>query len=197
MAIQQAWRGSMQNDGYEGKRVLVVGYSFYYTEGEELHPGMVADVVQRVIEGTDTHTFWAAIAGYFGARDRRSFWKYVGFIEYVPGPIGNEDHSTDAATSEQVAGAPDRLLDIMDEQKSEIAFVFSTKAAYNFKLQGKEYIDTITQFSMADAEGCLENQFFDEAKATRGARNYRIILAPHPQGSDKTTMREMVKRMIQ
>jgi hypothetical protein len=193
----EPWRGRSQDEGVRGKRVLLVGYSHYCSDAAQLlDPQLTVDVVSRVVTGEETHGFWASIMHYFGFEDAADFWHRVGFINYVPGPIGMEDQKFAAATELQLAGAAERLLDTMDAQEAEVSIILSTKASWTFKKQISTFAHVIKPLLLPADPLVRADYVFEEVVAHRGVRRYRVILACHPQGAHGKTMESMVAAVL-
>lgn len=196
MIVHSAWK-PRKPGGIDGKRVLIVGYSHYCSGETELSDeNLTQNVVNKVIDGRETHAFWTFIMRYFGHEQRSDFWPRVGFINYVPGPIGLEDNKFRAATEAELTGAADRLLDVMADQHAEVAFVLSSKASADLKKRLSPYAPETSRLVLDGFSNVRADYVFEDVRVERDGQTYRIVLAGHPQGAHRATMESMVSQVM-
>lgn len=177
-------------------RVLVVGYSHYCKEAEMDDEDVTVKVVQRVMFGEERKLFWSAIRNWFRFKTNPEFWGRVGFINYAPGPIGCEDEKFRDASDAELEGADKRLLNVMEKQQADVAFVFTSKGGADLKQRLAKYQPSISRLTLPDDKDVRADYVFEDVRLTANGRGYRIILAGHPQGAHRKTMATMVDAVL-
>ena len=129
MISHDPWIGSAYEQGRNGRKLLLAGYSHH---GEPDCADFTDGVVRRWVEGDEDHPFATRIRSYFGADDPGLFWNSIAFINTLPASVGSSESARYSdGTQEQRDHAAPRLLAIMAALKPDQVLVFTRKGFRN------------------------------------------------------------------
>jgi len=122
------WVGSAYEQGLDGQKIAIVGYSHWLSDGEPDSPNVTIDVISRVVSGEyDDIAFFRLVREYFGNDDASEFWKKVMFMNFVPEAIGTGDDRYESASGPDQIRGQQRFLKLMKEHSPDKILVFTTK----------------------------------------------------------------------
>lgn len=175
MIEHSPWIGPDYQQGIEGHRVAIVGYSNWWDSEDSAD--VTTDTVERVVSGEWKPAFFSSIRNYFGFTSNAEFWNRVMFFNFVPEIIGKGDERFNSATKEQKERGRERVLRLFDEHRPQKAFVFSTKAWTDFPPLN---------------EG-IERDWGTYGEADRLVTAFGLR---HPQGADGADMKRKVEEFM-
>ncbi len=118
--------------GHIGHRIAIVGYSHHRNPKHRDNNQFTLGVMEKVLSGELTgDSLFPRVPAYFGYDDRNAFWKRVWFFNFIPACIGNDDEKYATADTKQNLRAKQRFNRILQEEKIEKVFVFTTKGWSN------------------------------------------------------------------
>lgn len=127
----EPWRPSNE-EGIDGHRVAIVGYSHHLERGDVDYRGLTKDVVRDVMSGRKNLAFYTSIRNYFGYDSHEDFWSRVLFFNFLPNSVGNSDNKYGIGSPEQTRLAKKRILHILSKERPSKVFVFTKKGWRNF-----------------------------------------------------------------
>src|SRR5471030_2176089 len=139
----EPWRGNRFDEGWRGKRVLLLGESHYAGGGIKADTGpqpssknFTSDVIQKWALGETRAKYFTLVAGLLGAEPshREEFWNRVAFYNYVQGIVGNA--ARQRPTEEMWNAGYQPFCDVLDELRPQVVVVLGHDL-WN-RLPGKE-----------------------------------------------------------
>lgn len=118
------------DEGIEGQKIAVIGYS-HYVDGPD-RTSTTTDVLKAVVQGSYRSQFFENIQDYFGFGSDASFWNKVIFFNFLPDAIGPKSEKYAIGTPLQLKRGRDRFIRIMDAERPEKVFVFTSKGWNEF-----------------------------------------------------------------
>jgi hypothetical protein len=177
------------DDRVEGQKIAIVGYS-HYVDGSD-RSSLTNEVVQCVVDREYNFRFYKAIQGYFGFADPADFWNRVIFFNFLPDAVGPRSEKYAAGKTEQLERGRERFLRIINSEKPEKVFVFTSKGWRAFPET------TVEEISGGVCTPLLE----DEKEPNWGtymAGDQRVLVCGfrHPQFSKGEDMRTQVQAFL-
>ena len=143
MSDHDPWVGDRYQEGLQGQRVCIVGYSHHSSSDD---PDTTSFVLRKVIDGSYADLrFFSDIMGYFGFSDAAQFWPRVMFFNFLPTNVGDADEKFSPGTNEQVASGAERAIRLYEEHSVQKAFVFTRRGWSNHPATSEEKVGTAPQ----------------------------------------------------
>jgi hypothetical protein len=175
------WVGEKFESGINGQRVMIVGWSHWGDESEDV--GTIG-VIERVISGEWRINFFTQIRGYFGFQNDDCFWQRVMFINYLPNIVGGEEQRYGHGTMEQREIGQKRFLRLIREKRPHKVLVFTSRRW------------AFPKFDVSENLGPMFPQF-SKCKYKIGAHEADIFFLRHPQGASKEIMTKAVRYILE
>jgi hypothetical protein len=124
------WRGDSYQDGINGQRIAIVGYSHWLDDGEVDSADATVDTIRKVINkelGFERISFFVQIRNYFGFETHEAFWNRVLFFNFLPECVGGPEKRYDSGTEEQIGRGRERFRRILDEYRPHKVLVFTAR----------------------------------------------------------------------
>lgn len=125
MIEHMPWIGSNYEEGIDGQKIAISGYS-HWGDGHE-SDDVTVECVEHILDGSWQISFFDRIQSYFGYQDRSIFWNSVLFFNFVPSLVGGAQQRYAWATAEQKKVGQERVLRIIEDHKPDKLFVFTRK----------------------------------------------------------------------
>ena len=191
MIEHKPWKGPKRELGIDGQRVAIVGYSHYRNAKDADNEQFTICVVRNVLSGQQRgDSLFAAIPGYFGFKDRIEFWKRVWFFNFIPECIGTDEEKYATGSPDQIKRAGERFRRILQKERIQKAFVFTTKGWRHCPYTDEE----------KKGKDCASlGHGFDDVtwgNYTLGARKVLAFGFRHPQFAPKEHMRAAVSEAL-
>jgi hypothetical protein len=178
--------GADFDNGVDGLKVAVVGYSHYPSPGDVDSAAFSQAWITRVVTGSDRSRFLTSIRNSFGFREHSEFWSKIVFFNYVPVMIGGAGDKFRRANREEEEWANRRLLRIIDDLKPDIVFVFTRKARLEgLGLAFKPMASPYERFAVATHDSDGHRVDIVRLRHTQGA------YTAHLQGAVRSVMDEV------
>ena len=178
MADHDPWIGSLYQEGLEGQRVCIVGYSHHSSHDD---PDTTSYVVRKVIDGSYANIrFFSDIMRYFGFVAAADFWPRVMFFNFLPTNVGDADEKFNPGTEQQILSGAERALRLYDQEAVQKSFVFTRRGWSNHPATDEEKVGAALTLG--------------DTPFTWG--HYRETVAiglRHPQGANGCLMRSSVQ----
>ncbi|WP_426129889.1 hypothetical protein [Pararhizobium sp. PWRC1-1] len=177
------FKGASYNQGINGKKVAVVGYS-HWSEGEYPdNENFSAFTLDKVMDGSWKPRFHSTIRNAFGFTSHSDFWNRVLFFNYVPTMIGTKSQRFGTATDAEAKIANARFEHILDDHKPELVFVFTKKTqlgalGLNFEPLSEPL------------------QAFVHAERTANGHTSKIVRLRHPQGANGRALKQTIAQAL-
>lgn len=129
MVEHKPWVGSDYENGVNGQKIAVIGFSSYSENVD--YENFTIDLIQSCVSGP-TEDFdgdlasFNAVPRYFGFPDKKEFWPKVMFFNFLPGIVGGPSQKFEGGSPEQLSGGATRVPRLLAKYKPSKAFVFST-----------------------------------------------------------------------
>jgi hypothetical protein len=173
------FKGQRYEQGIQGKKVAVVGYS-HWRDGEQPdQTDFSLLVMDNILKGVWSPQFFGSIRNYFGFSNQEKFWSSVLFFNYVPALIGTGDQRFCTATDDDANRANARFERILDEYKPDLTFVFTKKTQLGALNLGFKPLPKPFQ------------NFVQTARTSHGHTS-QIVRLRHPQGADGETLKQAI-----
>jgi hypothetical protein len=139
----EPWRGNRFDEGWRGKRVLLLGESHYAGGGIKADTGpqpssksFTSEVIRKWALGETRAKYFTYIAELLGADlgRKEEFWNCIAFYNYVQSIVGNAARIR--PTKEMWSAGYQPFCDVLDELRPQ-AMVVLGQALWN-RLPGKE-----------------------------------------------------------
>jgi hypothetical protein len=155
------------------------------------HRGFTKVVVKRVLTGEQRgDSLFTVIPRYFGYDDRAAFWNRVLFFNFIPDCIGTSSNKYAVGDAQQIRSARERFERILQKEKPDKVFVFTTKG-------WKECPETVKE---KRHESCTQlGEGFKDITWGKYVFNGHTVMAfglRHPQYANKEHMRAAVKEAL-
>jgi len=125
------WTGPDYEQGFEGQKIAVVGYSHYLTPGDPDGDDLTSRMVRSAIAG-DNFPFFDAIGSYFGVLNNADLYNRALFFNFLPDCVGTSARRYAHGTKEQIERGQVRALRLFGEHKPTKVFVFTRKGWSDF-----------------------------------------------------------------
>lgn len=177
------FKGSEYEQGINGKKIAIVGYSFWHDGEYPDSEDWSSFTLSKVMSGAWKPRFFSAIRNSFGFSTHPEFWSRVLFFNYVPTMIGTGAERFATATDEEAAIANTRFERIVDEHRPDLVFVFTKKTQLG---------------SLGVAFKPLPEplQMFVQAERSVSGHTSRIVRLRHPQGANGSALKQAISRMM-
>lgn len=177
--VHKPFRGSEYESGINGKRIAIVGYSFWHDGEYPDNEDWSSFTIGKVISGAWKPKFFSTIRNSFGYTNHNDFWNRVLFFNYVPTMIGTGAQRFATATPEESATANTRFQQILDEYRPDLVFVFTKKThlgglGWGFRPLGEPL------------------QAFVEAERAENGYVSKVFRLRHPQGANGKELKQAV-----
>ncbi|HQT89688.1 MAG TPA: hypothetical protein PK677_14265 [Acidiphilium sp.] len=180
MFEHEAWVGENFGKGLNGHRVMIVGWSHWGNEEEDIGTN---GCIQKVIDEEWRIPFFTQIRGYFDHQDHALFWPQVMFINFLPSLVGGAEQRFGQGTLEQRQTGQERFLRLIDEKLPHKVLVFTSRRW------------AFPHFD--DSENLSPNfPMFLKSKYKIGSHEAAIFFLRHPQGARKEIMQAAVQYII-
>jgi hypothetical protein len=177
------FKGANYEYGINGKKIAVVGYSFWHNGEYPDTEDWGAFTLSKVMSGAWKPRFFSTIRNSFGFGSHAEFWERVLFFNYVSTMIGNGAERFAAATDEEARAANIRFERIIDEHKPDLVLVFTKKTQLGALGLGFKPLPEPLQM-------------FVHAERTSGGHTARIIRLRHPQGANGAALKKAVAQTV-
>lgn len=143
------WLASEYQQGIDGQRIAIIGYSHHDPDLENEKTNVTNTTLRAVVEQSGIAkelVFFTHIQNYFGYEATNEFWNRVLFFNFVPDLVGTDRWAS--ATPAQIKRGRQRFARILDEHVPNKALVFSIKGWNQLCVeQKKEYGPSPLQLS--------------------------------------------------
>lgn len=173
------FKGGDYEQGINGKRIAVVGYSFWHDGEYPDSEDWGAFTLSKVLSGAWKPRFYSTIRNSFGFNNHTEFWNRVLFFNYVPTMIGTGAERFATATDEEATVANARFSRIIDEHRPDLVFVFTKKT----QLGG---------LGLAFKPLAAPLQMFVQAERQANDHTSKIIRLRHPQGANGRALKQAI-----
>lgn len=171
--------GENYENGISGKKIAIVGYS-HWSDGEFPDTEYWSDfTIKQVFSGKWSPNFFSSIRNNFGYSDHRSFWTRVLFFNYVPWMIGTGNERFASINEAEAVAAKARFLNVIDDYKPDIVFVFSLKTH-------------IGELGLGFKPMPAPLAMFSDAKRNANGHETTIVRLRHPQGASAKELRAAI-----
>jgi len=186
------WHGPHYQEGIEGQRICIVGYSHPWGRGGKDSPNATKQIVSGVINGTEKIRFFSQVRRYFGFEDNAAFWNRVIFFNYIPECVGGPDDRYKRGTAEQVKHAKARFLSLIQRDRPHKVLVFTKQGWSTFPATREE------EATGKNPPVLSLKRFPDSSRGTYDAGGH-IVMAfglRHPQYANSLLMRRAVRQIL-
>lgn len=177
------FKGDHYEQGINGKRIAVVGYSFWHDGEHSDSENWGVFTLSQVLSGAWKPRFFSTIRNSFGFSNQREFWNRVLFFNYVPTIIGTGAERFATATNEEAAIANSRFERLIDEHRPDLVFVFTKKT----QLGGLD-------LAFKPLEQPL--QMFVQAERQANGHTCKIVRLRHPQGANGQALKQAIAQSL-
>ncbi len=184
----QPWLPTNES-GIEGQKIAIVGYS-HYVDGID-HDGVTNEVVQSITDGEYTFQFFDKIMRYFGFDDPADFWHKVIFFNFLPSAIGPRSEKYAVGTAAELERGKSRFLKIIQVEKPDKVFVFTSKG-------WRAFPETTVEESSGDTCTPLLEGQKDPNWGTYMVGDHRVLVCGfrHPQFATGENMTKQVRAFL-
>lgn len=173
------FKGAEYENGIDGKRVAIVGYSFWHDGHYPDSEDWSSFTLGKVMTGDWKPQFFSTIRNSFGFTSHTEFWNRVLFFNYVPTMIGTGAERFATASPEEAKVANTRFERILDEYRPDLVFVFTKKTQLGGLGLGFRPLPAPLQaFVQADRAG--------------NGHLSRIFRLRHPQGANGSALKQAI-----
>jgi hypothetical protein len=184
MIEHTAWRGPSYEDGINGQRIAIVGYSHWGEVGEDTVE-KTRECIAKVISGDYKNIqFFTQVRNYFCYEDRRAFWYHVLFFNFLPNLVGGPNDRYGHGREEQRALGRKRFVRLIREHRPDKVFIFTGRHwAFGENSERQQLGPDFPKFTWREYRG--------EGHSTKA------FFLRHPQGASKELMRRVVKYILE
>lgn len=187
--VHEIWRPT-NNEGVDGKKIAVVGYSHYHDEHQGDRPSLTRDIVQNVIDGAEKHPFFTEIRNAFGYESHKDFWSRVYFFNFLPRSVGTPDKKYLSGSETEIREAKTRFLNFLEEEQPDQVFVFTRKGWAQFPEETEQ-----------EKSGGVCTPLMEGSKSNWGTyvsngKAIRVCGLTHPQYADAKQLRHEVRLFL-
>lgn len=199
--------GELQYGTDKGKKVLVLGESFYWGEtekdaeralGENKRSWLVYEIIHRFIDKHANFSFGVnhcpfirferTLAGKerLSMEERVELWNHIAFYIYIQEPLNDL-----TPTKKLYEDAKEMFLSLIDKYQPDIIIVWGKRLYYNLPLSGQqgEYVE-------------IEDEYTETWNFCNNNQNIEVLPIPHPsyagfvQANWHKIIRKVVSRKI-
>ncbi len=182
MIEHEAHIGSKYQDGIDGQRVAIIGFS-HWGEIEEDDNSGTKNCIHNVMTGEWKIRFFTSIRNYFQYTDHALFWDRVMFFNFLPDCVGGPDQRFGNGTPEQIKRRQARFLRLIGAECPHKALVFTSRRRVFPKAES--------------ADAPLNCPFSAFSKRTYHGQSFVVptFFLRHPQGANGKLMRDVVSHV--